>query len=276
MSKQRAGLFVVAFLLALLTGCRSDPKKYVANGNKYYDRGKYKEASIMYRRALNKDMRYGDAWYRLGLTNMKLSLFPEARRDFSRAMEIDPNNTDAIVKLGDIDLMYYVLDSRGNKSLLTDLKELTQQLFKKDPKSFDGLRFSGYIAMMEKDLKTAIQKYELANQVRPDQPEMVLALVQALFADQRPEEALKYANGLIERQKTYGPMYDLVYVYDVRNNHPEQGEELLKKKIQNNPSQGLYYLQLAFHYYMTNRKDEMAATLASLTSDPKTFPEAHM
>jgi len=276
MSKLRASLFVVLPLLGFLAGCSSDPKKYVARGNTYYDRGKYKEASIMYRRALNKDLRYGDAWYRLGLTNMKLAIYPEARRDFSRAMETDPNNTDAIVKLGDIDLMYYVMDSRANKSLLADVKDLAKQLFKKDPKSFDGLRFSGYIALMEKDLKTAIQKYEAANQVKPDQPEMVLALVQALFADNRPEEALKYANGLIERQKTYGPMYDLAYLYYIRNNMPEQGEELLKKKIRNNPAQAVYYLQLAFHYYRTERKDQMTATLARLTSDPKTFPDAHM
>jgi Flp pilus assembly protein TadD len=32
-------------------------------------------------------------------------------------------------------------------------------------------------------------------------------------------------------------------------------------------------LQLAFHYYATNRKDEMTATLARLTSDAKTFPD---
>src|SRR5260370_9450415 len=50
----------------------------------------------------------------------------------------------------------------------------------------------------------------------------------------------------------------------------------MKKKIENNPGQGLYYLQLAFHYFMMSRKDEMAATLARLTSDPKTFPEARM
>jgi tetratricopeptide (TPR) repeat protein len=280
MSKKRAGLFVVITLVGLLAGCSFDPKvaakKYVATGNKYYDRAKYKDASIMYRRALSKDMRNGDAWYHLGLTNMKLSLYPEARRDFSRAMEIDPTNTDAIIKLGDIDLVYYMLDSRGNKALLTDLKELTQTLLKKDPKSFDGLRFSGYIALMEKDMKTAIQKYEAANQVKPHQPEMVLSLVQALFADNRPEDALKYANDLIDQQKTYGPIYDLVYVYDLRTNHPEQGEALLKKKIQNNPTQALYYLQLAFHYYMTNRKDEMTSTLARLTNDKKTFPQAHL
>src|SRR5258706_1091479 len=282
MSKKRAGLFVVASLLGLLAGCSFDPKvaakKYVANGNKYYDRGKYKEASIMCRRALSKDMRNADAWYQLGLTNMKLNILPEARRDFSRAIETDleHKHVDAIVKLGDIDLVYYVADSRGNKALLTDLKELTQQLLKRDPKSVDGLRFSGYIALMDKDLKTAIQKYEAANQVKPDQPEMLIVLLQALYADNRPDEALKYANGLIERQKTYGPMYDLVYYYDVRTNHPQEGKDLQKEKHQNNPGKALYYWKLEFHYNMTSRKDEMTATLARLTSDPKTFPEAHM
>ena len=183
MSKKRAGLFVVTTLVGLLAGCSFDPKvaakKYVTNGNKYYDRGKYKEASIMYRRALTKDMRNADAWYRLGLTNMKLNILPEARRDFSRAMEIaakdtDPQAativTDSTVKLGDIDLVYYMADMRGNKALLTEIKELTQTLLKKDPKSFDGLRFSGYIAMLDKDLKTAIQKFEAANQVSRTSP----------------------------------------------------------------------------------------------------------
>src|SRR5258706_887448 len=122
MSKKRAGLFVVASLLGLLAGCSFDPKvaakKYVANGNKYFDRSKYKEASIMYRRALSKDMRNGDAWYRLGLTKMNLTPYPEARPDCSRAIEIASMNTDAIVTLGDIDLPYYAAALRGNQSSL--------------------------------------------------------------------------------------------------------------------------------------------------------------
>ena len=280
MSISRLRLLVTALCLILLVACNRDPRvvsrKYVDSGNKYFDKGKYKEASIMYRRALTKDMRYADAWYRLGLTNMKLRIPGEARRDFSRAMEIDPGNTDAIVKLGDIDLIFYLLDPQGNRALLPDLKDLAQQLFKKDPKSFDGLRFTGYVALMQKDRKTAIQKFEAANQVKPDQPDLVLSLVQTLFQDGQNDAAEKFAKDLIEKQKTYGSMYDILYLYYVRNSHPELGEEVLKKKIANNPTQGSVLLQLAFHYYMTNRKPEMTATLQRLTSNPKVFPDNHM
>jgi tetratricopeptide (TPR) repeat protein len=277
MSISRFALLAVVPCLILLAACSRDPRvvsrKYVDSGNKYFDKGKYKEASIMYRRALSKDMRYADAWYRLGLTNLKLRIPGEARRDFSRAMEIDPANRDAIVKLGDIDMVFYMLDPQGNRALLADLKDLAQQLFKKDPKSFDGLRFSGYIALMQKDRKTAIQKFEEANQVKPDQPDLMLSLVQALFQDQQNDVAEKYAKELIEKQKTYGPMYDALYLHYVKTNQPDLGEELLKKKIANNPSEGSYLLQLAFHYYMTNRKPEMNATLQRLTSNPKVYPD---
>lgn len=276
----RLCLLGAAPCLILLSACNRDPRvvsrKYVDSGNKYFDKGKYKEASIMYRRALTKDMRYGDAWYRLGLTNMKLRIPGEARRDFSRAMEIDPGNTDAIVKLGDIDLIFYLLDPQGNRALLADLKDLAQQLFKKDPKSFDGLRFTGYIAFMQKDRKTAIQKFEAANQVKPDQPDLVLSLVQTLFQDGQNDAAEKFAKELIEKQKTYGSMYDILYLYYVRNNQPALAEELLKQKIANNPTQGSALLQLASHYYMANRKPEMTATLQQLTSNPKVFPDNHM
>lgn len=230
----------------------------------------------MYRRALLKDMRSADAWYRLGLTNLKLGEPAESRRDFSRAMEIDPGNTDAVVKLGDIDLTFYMLDPQRNRPLMIDLKDVTQQLLKKDPKSFDGLRFSGYIALLEKDRQTAIQKFEAANQVKPDQPQLVLPLVQVLFQDQQNEAAEKLAKELIEKQKSYGPMYDTLYLYYVRNNRIDQGEELLKKKIANNPTEGGYLLQLAYHYYMTNRKADMTATLQRLISNPKVFPDSHM
>ena len=272
--------FVVSLALLLSAGCSRDPKvvrqRYVDNGNKYFDKGKYKEASIMYRRALQKDLRFGEAWYRLGLTNLKLGQYGEARRDFSRTTELEPNNVDGFVKLGDIDLAAYLLDPRGNRAALTELKEIIDSLFKKDPKSYDGLRLSGYVELTQRDLKKAIQSFEAADQVKPVQPDLVLSLVQTLFADNQPDAGEKYAKDLINKQKTYGPIYDVLYSHYTRTNRPELGEAILKQKIENNPKQGQYLVQLALHYYLTNRKNEMTSTLGRLTGDLKTFPNAHM
>src|SRR3981081_4666836 len=108
--------FLLILCLFVLASCSRDPEvaaqKYISNGNKYFDRGKYKEASIMYRRALQKNLRSGEAWYRLGLTNLKIGqsgLIGEARRNFLRAVDLDKanKNDDAVAKLADIDLLAY-------------------------------------------------------------------------------------------------------------------------------------------------------------------------
>jgi tetratricopeptide (TPR) repeat protein len=230
----------------------------------------------MYHRALNKDVKCGDAWYRLGLTNLKLFDPREARKDFSRAMELDPSDTDALSKLGDLDLLFYAVNPKTDKSMLADLEDVAQRLLKKDPRSFDGLRFAGEIALIRNDLKTAIRKFEAANQTLPYQPQLVLELAQTLVVNREFGHAETLARELIAKEKTYAPMYDWLYVYYLRTNRAPLAEELLKQKVRNNPTTGVYLLQLAFHYYRTGRKLEMASAITRLVSNPKEFADARL
>ena len=273
------GLFLVS-LLVLLAACNTDPRivseKYVERGNKYFAQRKYKEASILYRRALNKDLRSADAWYRLGLVNARLGALPEARKDFSRAMELNPANQDALVQLGDLDLAFYLLDPATGRPYLADLKEIAERLLKRDPRSFHGLRFSGSIALARNDTAAAIQAFEAANQVKPGQPDLVLTLVQTMFAAQQNEAGEKLAGQLIETRKAFGPIYDALYIHFLRGNRPDLAEQVLERKISNNPSRGTYLIQLASHYVLVHRPADMLATLARLTSDPKRFPDGHL
>jgi tetratricopeptide (TPR) repeat protein len=269
-----------ALLPILLAACHTDPKaagkRYVANGNKYFARGRYKEASILYRRALAKDLRSPDAWYRLGLVNARLGELPEARKDFSRAMELDPGNTDAVVQLGDLDLAFYLLDPPGGRAFLADLKEITGRILQKDSRSFDGLRFSGNIALAQNDTATAILKFQQANLSKPDQPDLTLTLVQTLFAARRDEEAESLASGLIAREKTFAQLYDALYVHYMRGNRPELAEEVLRQKIAKNPTQGGCLIQLALHYFLLHRAADVRSTIERLTSDPKAFPDGRL
>ncbi len=267
-------------ILASLAACDSDPRvasrKYLENGNRYFSKAKYKEASLLYRRALKKDAKYAEAWYRLGLTNNQLGIYADARKDFARAMDLDPANTDAMVRIGDLDLLFYAADQKGNKELLADLQDLARRLLRKDKQSYDGLRFSGELALIAKDLKTAIQSFEQANQARPYQRELVLALAEALQADGQEQTAEQLAAETIAHDKAAGAIYDLLYTTYLRTHRLELAEEILQKKIANNPREGAYAMQLAFHYYMTDRRPEMQATLQKLTAIPGVFPDARL
>ena len=67
---------LIAVVLAVLLGlasCSRDPnvvkKRYLESGNKYFEKGRYKEASIQYRNALKRDPKYGPAHYKLALVS---------------------------------------------------------------------------------------------------------------------------------------------------------------------------------------------------------------
>src|ERR1051325_2320740 len=100
---------VLVALLALVS-CSRNPevakRRYLESGNKYYDKGNFKSARIMYKDAIQKDRLFGSAYYHLGLTAIKLNSLTEAVGALQRAVElIKPDNQehwDAMVRLSEI------------------------------------------------------------------------------------------------------------------------------------------------------------------------------
>src|SRR6516164_3549336 len=132
----------VALILAVLLGlvsCSRDPavvkKRYFESGNKYFERGRYREASIQYRNALKQDPKYGPAHYKMGLTGLKTQDVAGAVNSFRRAKDTlppdSPEKTDTIVKLAEI----YLQVAHGDKSYMDEVEGFTKELLKKDPNS---------------------------------------------------------------------------------------------------------------------------------------------
>jgi tetratricopeptide (TPR) repeat protein len=288
----RYTLLCLVSLLAVMSACNTDPKsasrRYVGNGNKYLEKGRPKQASIMYRRALQKDPRNGDAWHGLGQSNAAEGAYREALRDFQRAADLDgPHKLDATAKAGDLDFVFYSANPQV-KEFLTELKTMSDNLLKADKKSYDGLRLAGYYAFArmqkedkepaekKKDLDEATQKFKEANDSKPYQPEVVTMLVQTLLATNQPAEAENLAKQQIDKTKNYTQIYNVLYTYYLRSNRPQDAEQLLKKKIENNPGRGDFLSELAFHYLITQHRPEMLATLSQLTSDKKKYPNGRL
>src|SRR5712692_2448674 len=141
----KSAKFLLLLLFVILAAsCSRDPKvqaqRYLENGNKFFEKAKYKEASIMYRRALQRDLRFGEAYYRLALADLKLSSYGDAVRSLRRAVELQPKNTDAAVQLADVYMVATAQDPSHSPELVKEVKELTNRLLHSDPNSYEGHR----------------------------------------------------------------------------------------------------------------------------------------
>ncbi len=80
----RYALAAICAVAALLTGCARDPnvrkQKYLESGERYFDKGQYREAAIQFENAIQVDSRFTDAHYKLALTALKLQQWPRRLR----------------------------------------------------------------------------------------------------------------------------------------------------------------------------------------------------
>jgi tetratricopeptide (TPR) repeat protein len=277
---KRGRLFrYLPLLLLVLASCTTDPKvqaqRSVDTGNKFFARAKYKEAAIMYKKALSKNALFGEAYYRLALTDLKLGNLGEAVGMFRRAVELQPDNVDAKVQLANIYLVAATQNPQQAPQFLEAASEQAAKLLTKDPNFYDGLRLSGQIALLKKDNKTALADLRHANQVKPNQTDVVLAYYEALVRDNQKDAGEKLIRDLINQQKTVGPAYDRLYYQYMIDKRFDDAEGILKLKVANNPKSSNYLLQLGQHYALLNRRADMDAVLHTLT-DEKQFPDGHL
>jgi tetratricopeptide (TPR) repeat protein len=272
-----ACLCILVFSLATLSGCGASKQSTVAKGNKFFAAGKYEEAALNYRAAIQKDAGFGEAYYRLGLTDVKLGHARDAYTDLFRAVQLLPGNMQAKQEFGDVCLSIYLADSRHPQILYTQIGTLSDELLSKNQNSYEGLLLKGYLASTDQKPKVAIAYFRKALQVNSSNAGVVTELAHLLILDGQVQEGEELATDLIARKKTsYGPMYDLMYSFYLNANRAAEAEDVLKAKVNNNPKSADYILQLARHYNRLHDSANMTGTLRRLLDDPKDFPKARL
>jgi tetratricopeptide (TPR) repeat protein len=263
----------------LAASCSRDPKlqaqRYLENGNKFFAKEKFKEASIMYRRALQKDLRFGEAYYRLALTDLKLSAYGDAVRALRRAIELQPNNVDAIVKLADLYMVATTQDPSHSQELLKEAKDLSMKLLQMDANSYEGHRLNGQMNLIAGNSAGAVKEFEAAMRAKPGQTDLALAYFRALVSNKQNGEAENMALAVLEKNQAFAPLYDVLYLHYMQQDQKEKGEQILKRKVENHPKQGSFLIQMAGHYLLVHRREDLDAVIRRV-SDEKEFPEGHL
>jgi tetratricopeptide (TPR) repeat protein len=306
--RSKSLISIVLTVLLTIAACSRDKnvvkKHYLDSGNKYYEKGRYKEASIQYRNALKRDQRYGPAHYKLGLTQLKVGDLSGAASELRKAIELvgkdSPDHWDAVVKLSEL----YLMVARGEKAYMDEVAEFTKELLARDANSFDGHRLladmhyirstDAYKSKREEtgkqELEEAIAEYRKADAIKGGQQGVSMQLARALAAHMEFAEAEKLYRRVIEQDKTYQYAYTELYraflfqaAQAVRTGNAaavkafkDQGEEVLKLGGQNNPKQFGFLTLLAMHYYADQRRDQMVGVLNQIKSHSKDFDQAYL
>jgi tetratricopeptide (TPR) repeat protein len=263
-------LIPVLLILALLAGCKGDAnqrkKKFLEIGNKSFNKGDYKAAALNYKRALQEDNKYAEAYYRLGLTSLKSGSYGDAVQALQRAFTLAPDNADAGAKLAEIYIIALSTDPKRSRNYLTEIQDVTDRLLKRDPKSYDGLRLSAYLLMQEGKPDKAIERYQAANAVKPDQPETVMPWAQVLLLNHDDKEAEKLLLDFLQKKKSYPAAYDMLYTLYARDRRFEEAEKMLRAKADAIPEHPEFRVQLAAHYFVNQRRADMDKELNTVST----------
>jgi tetratricopeptide (TPR) repeat protein len=266
----------LAVCCALITAsCGRSPQAYLEKGNQYFAAGKYDDAILNYRKAIQKDARFGEAFYRLALADLKKKDYRDAYATLTSAAGLLRRRTDVQVALADLALPAYMGDKRRPARLYEQLTKISDQLLAQDPNSFDGLRIKGNLAWSDGKLKEASAIFAKANAVKPLEPNLAPAWTQVLFVDGRAEEGERLAQEFLQKHKDSRQIYDVLYEHYRSQDRLADAENILRTKVQNNPVEIDYALQLAGYYAASGKHEQMAAVLRSV-SDPKVFPNAYL
>ena len=264
---------LLALWLLCLAGCDRDPKVYVERGSKFFDAGKYNDAALQYEKALQKDPQSGEAHYRLALVELRRNRPAQAYQQLMRTVELMPNNTDALFRLGQLALTLYNADPKHPAQLYEQAGKDADLLLHKQADGFEGNLLRGALDMVDKKPEDAVDRLRKALKSKPNDTGVKLGLARALVEDRQPDAGIELGRQLVQQDKTYGPAYDFLFERYATSGRNEDAESILKQKVSNNPKQAAFLLELARYYVSQRRPADVAGTLRKLTDNHKDFPE---
>ena len=262
--------------LLLSAACGLTARRAFDRGTKLYEKGHYAEASIEFRSAIQKDPNFGEAYLKLGLNELKQSKPIPAADAMRHALALMPDRAEPKAQLAEIYINTYLAEPRNLAGLYQQASQFTNDLLSKDPNSFSGWRLKGYLAIADNKPKEAIENFKRANQIQPNQPDVISLLVQNLFRDGQFEPGESLAFGFLETHKHYGPLYDMLYAHFMELKRPADAENVLKKKIANNPGNSFFVTQLCRHHWSIGKREQALALLRQITSRPEEFPRGNL
>src|SRR3979411_13830 len=263
-SKFQYAVSVACVLAGLLTGCSRDPnvrkQKYLESGQRYFDKGQYREAEIQFENAIQVDSRFADAHYKLALAAMKLQQWPTAYQELLTTVQIQPEQYAAHLDMANL----LILGRQFN-----DAKEHLDLLAQKQPDNPDVYIARANYYAATSNTTAALADMQKALQLDPSRSDSYLNLALLLVRGEQWDAAeVNFKKAVALNPKSMNALVSLGSFYQTRGRFPE-AEQVFRRAIETAADDPRPRLSLA-SLYMAENKPAQAEDF--LRQSKKDFP----
>ena len=266
--KRRAAWAVVLVAVVAGSGCGmvKDFRKnrHLKAAERYVAEKKWKEATIEYRIALRFDPQNLDAVKKLGLAYYENGQLGEAFPPLKRYHDQNPNDLEVRQKLGTIYLMGRAPDKAREQALA---------ILAKEPHNLDALLLIAESADTPEEIKDAIARLEQDRATLPD-PDRVARALGVLYARNQdvPRAESEFKKAVTSKPDSPEAHLALARLH-LGKREFDLAEKEFKAAADLAPAGSFARLQLADFYLLTRRVDDAVKVLTDITNQaPDAFP----
>ncbi len=231
---QRSMLSLLPFFL-VMAGCSTltdTPSALVERGLALEAKGNNSAASILYRRAIKADARFGPAYKALAALALRQGEVISAREAYIRAVELHPEDGRLKAKLADVSYRLYFSDPGRPDGLLREIEVMAAELVQRWPKLADGHRIQAQALLERHQLPRAIEALEKAVVILPGEPTLTSQLAAAYYQRGEREKATTLLTELLDNSSDFANAYDLLYLQSMQSGKLELATQTLLRKWQ--------------------------------------------
>ena len=298
----KSTVFLVALGPLVLAGCnRNDAarkQEFFESGSAYYQKGKYSEAAIQFRNAVQIDARFGEARAALAATYDRLRDAERAMNEYVRAADLLPDRVDLQLAAGNRLLAAGRFDdalARADAVLARRLEVVDAHLLRgnalRGRKDFDSalgsmeeaLRLEpgrsatytqiGALEMVRGREMEAERAFARALKLAPESVDAHLALASFYWATNRSSSAADQLRAALRLNPRHVGANRAMAMFSIANGRAAEAEQYLIQVAEYGPRPNSVFA-LADYYLATGRAGDAVARLEPLATDDGKVPGA--
>lgn len=266
-------LLVTLLVAALaLSGCKNKEAtkaEHVKRGEAFLKDKKYQEASLEFRNAIQIDDNLASAHWGLAQAYEGLQRWPEMIDEMRRTVELDANNLDARVKLGN----YYVAPAKRTPEMIAEAERLAKDVLQKDPNHIEGHILMATVLFAQDKRDASLAELKRAIELDPKRVESVLSLARYYMNTKdvaKAEETFRQAINLNGNSALVHAEFGKFLVQTGRN---DQAEAEFNRAVEVEPTNHDARFVLASFYLVNKRLDKAEEAYKALAELDKDKPE---